>query len=79
VKLLFSLLFLLLSFSICAQQQKSINNIYTQTEVDLKLQLQQKEVESLQEKFEELQKQQKEQLKESIDRQEKYIQLIDTK
>jgi len=80
MKPLFSLLLLLLSFSVSAQQQKSINNTYTQTEVDLKLQLQQKEVECLQKDFEAQQQvifQQKEQIKESIARQEQYIQSID--
>ena len=58
-----------------AQQQKETNNTYTQTEVDLKLQLQQEKVEALQQAI----NQQKEQIKESIDRQEKYIQSKDKK
>ena len=82
MKPFFSFLFLLLSISVCAQQQQSSPNTYTQTEVDLKLQIQQKEVERLQKDFVTLQhtiSQQKEQIQESINRQEQYVRLQDKK
>ena len=58
----------MLSFSVWSKQ-KVADNTYTQTEIDLKLQLQQKTVEGLQKDFEALQQQ----LQDNIKAQDKYI------
>jgi len=73
MKNILTLLLLVLSLNAFAQQpaQKQQPNTYTQTEVDLKLQ--QQELKSLQKDM----AAQKEAIKESIDRQERYIQKTD--
>ena len=72
MKKLFIFLLLAVSLSIFAQEQKP-KNTYTQTEIDLKLQLQQQEVEHLKGGI----ALQNESVKESIDRQEKYVEKMD--
>ena len=68
------LFLLILSLGIFAQEQQQANNTYSKTEIDLKLQLQQQEVQSLQKDM----AGQKESVKESIDRQGKYVEKIDS-
>ena len=72
MKKLFIFLLLAVSLSVFAQEQKP-KNTYTQTEIDLKLQLQQQEIECLKERL----ALQNESVKESIDRQEQYVEKMD--
>ena len=72
MKKLFIFFLLSVSLSVFAQEQKP-KNTYTQTEIDLKLQLQQQEVEHLKGGI----ALQNESVKESIDRQEKYVEKMD--
>jgi|GEM_PF-3743558 hypothetical protein len=66
---------LAISLNVFAQTQtQQGGNTYTATEIDLKLQLQQQEVQSLQKEMEE----QKESVKESLNRQEQYVRKIDS-
>ena len=65
------------NLSVCAQPQKDINYTYSQTEVDLKLQLQQNDVKGLQKDFDALQLSINNQIEENICKQDKYIQIID--
>ena len=73
MKNILTLLLLVLSLNVFAQEQQQATNTYSTTEIDLKLQLQQQEVRFLQKDMTE----QKESVRESIDRQERYIQKTD--